>query len=92
MKAIKGAPFMWTPEANSAAFEALRDAMLTAPVLCHCDSSRPSTLSTDASDFAIAGVLHQLDNDGPGGLRGLRQGATHNLRVVTVVPRALISA
>ncbi|OJT10654.1 Transposon Tf2-12 polyprotein [Trametes pubescens] len=62
-KAAKGAPFEWTPEAN-AAFEALRDAVLSAPVLRHFDPSCPSTLSTDASDFAIAGVLHQPDDQG----------------------------
>ncbi|CDO76069.1 hypothetical protein BN946_scf184814.g2 [Trametes cinnabarina] len=62
-KSVKGAPFKWSPEADSA-FEALRDAILSAPVLHHFDSSRPSTLSTDASDFAIAGILHQPDDDG----------------------------
>ncbi|PIL25459.1 hypothetical protein GSI_13349 [Ganoderma sinense ZZ0214-1] len=62
-KASRDAPFIWSSEANNA-FEALRGAVLSEPVLFHFNPTRPSTLSTDASDFAIAGVLHQPDDAG----------------------------
>ncbi|KAL1952377.1 hypothetical protein VTO73DRAFT_1526 [Trametes versicolor] len=62
-KAAKGAPFKWTPEANTA-FKVLCDVVLSAPVLRHFEPFYPSTLSTDASDFDITGVLHQPDDQG----------------------------
>ena len=57
------AEFNWTSDAHTA-FEALRSAILSAPVLRNFDPALPSTLSTDASDFAIASVLHQPDPAG----------------------------
>ncbi|PIL28411.1 hypothetical protein GSI_08445 [Ganoderma sinense ZZ0214-1] len=62
-KASRDAPFVWSSEANDA-FAALRGAILSEPVLFHFNPTHPSTLSTDASDFAIAGVLHQPDDAG----------------------------
>ena len=41
------------------AFEALITAFTTAPVLRHYDPSLPLRLETDASDFAMAGILSQ---------------------------------
>ena len=57
------APFVLTDDAADA-FHALKHAFTSSPLLRHFDPSLPSTLCTDASDFAIAGVLHQPDPDG----------------------------
>ena len=57
------AEFTWTADAH-AAFDSLRSAIFSAPVLRNFDPALPSTLSTDASDFAIASVLHQPDSAG----------------------------
>jgi transposase InsO family protein len=46
------------------AFQQLKHAFTTAPVLAHFHPDRPSTIETDASDFAIAAVLSQPDADG----------------------------
>jgi hypothetical protein len=54
--------FCWTPEAQSA-FESLNQAFTTAPVLQMFDPIQPCIMETDASDFAIAGVLSQRSND-----------------------------
>ncbi len=59
----KNTAFEWTSEANSA-FEQLKHAFTSAPLLRHFDPELPSTLSTDASDFAIPGILHQPDSHG----------------------------
>ena len=50
--------------AEQAAFEGLKDAMTQAPVLAIADSVKGFTLHTDASNFAIAGVLSQEQPDG----------------------------
>jgi hypothetical protein len=46
------------------AFQRLKRAMCTAPVLAYYDSSRATELWTDASDYAIGGVLLQRDDKG----------------------------
>lgn len=46
------------------AFHALKTKFLKSPVLTHFDPLQPCILATDASDFAISGVLQQADNDG----------------------------
>ena len=46
------------------AFRQLKTAFTTAPVLAHFCPDRPSTIETDASDFAIAAVISQPDADG----------------------------
>lgn len=51
-----------TPEAREA-FNILKDAFLTAPVLVHFDSSKPIRVETDASGWAISAILTQLDKD-----------------------------
>jgi hypothetical protein len=58
----KDRPFSWTPDAASA-FEALKEAFTTAPVLLHPDPSRPFFMETDASDFALGAVLSQYGED-----------------------------
>ena len=58
----KNAQFSWNSNRQDA-FVALRQALVTAPVLKIPYVSRPFRVVTDASDFAIAGVLLQQDLD-----------------------------
>lgn len=51
-----------TPEAREA-FNTLKNAFLTAPVLVHFDSNKPIRVETDASGWAISAILTQLDRD-----------------------------
>ena len=46
------------------AFNALKKSFTSYPVLRHFNPQLPSTLSTEASDFAISGVLQQPDENG----------------------------
>ena len=45
-------------------FERLKEAMLSAPVLAIADFTKPFGLRTDACDYALGGVLFQLDAQG----------------------------
>ena len=61
----KDTPFQWT-NPRQLAFDQLKAAFQTAPVLAHFNPTEPLILETDASDFAISGILSQLkspDND-----------------------------
>jgi hypothetical protein len=53
----------WTREAD-AALQKLKRAFTVAPILQHFDAEKPITLQTDASGFAIAGILNQFDGFG----------------------------
>jgi hypothetical protein len=55
----KAHPFVWGAEQQTA-FDSLRQAIASEPVLRHPDISQPFVLETDASDFALGAVLHQL--------------------------------
>jgi hypothetical protein len=46
------------------AFENLKRAFISAPILRHFDKTKPAILETDASDGAIAGILSQRDQEG----------------------------
>ena len=59
----KDSPFCWTPT-TQLAFETLKKAFTSAPVLLHPDLTKPFTIETDASDFAIGAILSQSDNNG----------------------------
>ena len=48
----------WSPECQ-AAFEQLKEALVSAPVLRYVQMGKPMHLACDASDFAISGVLSQ---------------------------------
>ena len=56
----KNKRFCWNEECQSA-FEALKEALISAPVLRLPDVGKPFRLVTDASDTALAGVLLQKD-------------------------------
>ena len=46
------------------AFDTLKEAFTTAPVLRHFDENRPIVVETDSSNLVSAGVLSQYDDDG----------------------------
>ena len=50
----------WSDE-DRTRFESLRQAVITAPILCHPDLSKPFLLETDASAVAMGAVLKQRD-------------------------------
>ncbi|KAH9270160.1 hypothetical protein BASA83_007677 [Batrachochytrium salamandrivorans] len=56
----KDVPFSWGPE-QEASFKRLKDAFARPGFLAHPNDEQPFILETDASDFAISGVLHQHD-------------------------------
>lgn len=58
----KNARFAWSSP-RQAAFEQLKSALLRAPVLRLADVRHPFRVDTDASDYAIAGVLLQQDEE-----------------------------
>ena len=60
----KDRTFTLTPEALSS-FNQLKDAFTSAPFLRHFDPSLPITVCTDASDFAISGILSQTHEKRP---------------------------
>ena len=53
----------WGPEQQEA-FEALKAALTSAPVLARPDFTKPFTIQCDASRRALGGVLTQVDEDG----------------------------
>uniref|UniRef100_A0A5S6Q2I3 RNA-directed DNA polymerase n=2 Tax=Trichuris muris TaxID=70415 RepID=A0A5S6Q2I3_TRIMR len=59
----KRKPFQWTPECTSA-FQKLRTALLSEPILRLPDFDASFILDTDASDTAIGAVLSQRDEHG----------------------------
>ena len=55
----KDTPFIWSPACQTA-FEGLKHAFTTAPVLIHFDPKLPIVVETDGSDYAIAAILSQV--------------------------------
>jgi hypothetical protein len=55
--------FVWDEKAKEA-FETLKKAFTSAPILVHADSSKPFFLEADALDFALGSVLSQYGKDG----------------------------
>ena len=56
---VRYKPFIWTTECQHA-FDGLKDAFETAPILAHFDPNKETWVETDASDFVTAGVLSQM--------------------------------
>lgn len=56
--ATKPGGFKWTQECQEA-FDNLKRTFTTAPILVHFDPEKPIRVETDASGFAIAGILSQ---------------------------------
>ena len=54
--------FRWDSEAQKA-FDYLKTAFTTAPILRHFDPELPTTLEADASDYAVGGVVSQVARD-----------------------------
>ncbi|KAH9275223.1 hypothetical protein BASA83_002454 [Batrachochytrium salamandrivorans] len=54
-------PFVWGPEQEKS-LQDLKTAFANSDFLTHPDDSRPFILETDASDYAISGVLSQYDD------------------------------
>ena len=61
--ARKGVPFVWTDQ-QQAAFEALKACLVCAPILGFPTEDGCFVLDTDASLFAVGGVLSQLQKEG----------------------------
>jgi hypothetical protein len=59
----KNAPFKWG-EKQESSFLSIKNAFKEAGILNHPNESREFIIETDASDFAIAGVLSQEDDNG----------------------------
>ena len=55
--------FSWNKEAQ-AAFEGLKMAFTTAPILMHFNPEQPTILEADASTHALGAVISQLDPEG----------------------------
>lgn len=55
-----GTAYVWSDKCQEA-FEALKKALTSDPVLCHFDETKPTILHTDASGHGIGGVLLQRD-------------------------------
>ncbi len=59
----KSGPFDF-PEKARSAFQNLKQAFTSAPMLLHYDPSKPTRLETDASGYALAGVITQQQEAG----------------------------
>src|SRR6266568_1002703 len=59
----KGIPYHFTEKAREA-FNILKEAFTTAPVLTHWIPDRPIVIETDASDYALAAILSITTEDG----------------------------
>jgi hypothetical protein len=59
----KDTPLEWNDNAQKA-FDTLKAAMITEPILKHFDQEQPITLEMDASDYAIGAVCSQPDKTG----------------------------
>ena len=55
--------FTWGPE-QPKAFDNLKIAFTTAPILLHYDPNKQTMVKTDASDYVTAGVFSQYDDNG----------------------------
>ena len=75
----KNTPWRWG-EKQQTVFDLLKEAFTTAPVLRHFDPTLPCIVEADASDFAVAAILSQIDP------------ITNEIRPVAFHARTMISA
>jgi hypothetical protein len=59
----KSGKFEW-PEQAARVFRELREAFTKDPLFRHFDPNQPIRMETDASRFAVAGILTQPDSEG----------------------------
>ena len=59
---LKGAAIEWTPDCQDA-FDRIKTALTTAPVLAHVDMAKPFILDPDSSAYRIGAVLQQYAED-----------------------------
>lgn len=59
----KDTPWTWSSQCEDA-FQLLKTAFTSAPILHHFDPTLPPVVETDASDYAIAGILSVRTEDG----------------------------
>src|SRR5262249_30157109 len=62
-KDCKDIPGQWG-EGQQSAFDDIKQALLTSPILCHFDPYLPVVVKADASDIAIGGVICQKQRNG----------------------------
>lgn len=62
----KDIPFLWQND-QQLAFESLKSALTSAPILAYPDFTKPFVLTCDASNYAISAILSQgpIGNDSP---------------------------
>ncbi|CAD6962302.1 unnamed protein product, partial [Tilletia controversa] len=58
----KDTSWKWTPQCQEA-FDTLKRAFTSAPILQHFDPTKSITMETDASDYALAAVISQPDDN-----------------------------
>lgn len=58
----KDEPWIWTPDCQEA-FQALKDAFTSSPVLIMPNPDKPYRVEVDASDYATGGILSQTGDD-----------------------------
>ena len=58
----KEEPWIWTPDCQEA-FQALKDAFTSSPVLIMPNPDKPYRVEVDASDYATGGILSQTGDD-----------------------------
>ncbi|THC87525.1 hypothetical protein EYZ11_013030 [Aspergillus tanneri] len=59
---VRYAPFQWTPECEKA-FQTLKEAFTTAPILAYFDLLKETWVETNSSDLVTAGILSQMHGD-----------------------------
>jgi len=59
----KDKPFLWNPTAR-VAFDTLKMAFTSTPVLIHPDPAKPFIVETNTLDFSLGAILSQFEIDG----------------------------
>ena len=59
----KGTPWTWTKDCQKA-FDYLKTAFTSAPILAHWEPNLPLIVETDTSDYALAAILSTITSEG----------------------------